>query len=106
MSNDKDLQWRPCDFTSAVVRADERPEHYVLEVTGEAKSSELVPVAKLSPRVYIERPDYWEIDVYERGDSPFLEKDHFDLSLSLDRCRGIKGIRVVGRRSSKQIDVP
>lgn len=105
MVSDKEPQWRPCDFSNAEVRVGD-PGHYVLQVSGEAKASEQTPIARLSPRVYVEQPDYWEIDVHEREDSPFVEKQRFTLTLPLNKYRGIKGIKVVGRKSSKQIDVP
>ena len=107
MTSDKEPepQWRQCDFSNAEVRAGD-VGHYVLEVSGEAKASELAPLAKLSPRVYVVQPDYWEIDVLERGDSPFNEKQRFTLTLPLDKCRGTKGIKVLGKRTSKQINVP
>lgn len=63
---------------------------------------------KLIPRVYVQRPEYWGIEVTGILPSgiclPTIAP--YSVALPLDGILGTKGIEVIGANRQEQIDVP
>jgi hypothetical protein len=97
---------RLIDFTRAEVRPGIVNGTFVLIVAGEA------PVAsmrvELVPAVYVQRPEFWEIEVVGclygpvclTGTKPYIE------ALPLDGITGTQGIVVVGASRRQRIPLP
>lgn len=68
--------------------------------------------AKLAPRIYQERPDYWGIEVAivhtltpANDVEPAIDALVFERSVPLTGITGIKGITVIGANQVKRIDI-
>jgi hypothetical protein len=62
---------------------------------------------RLSPLIYVRKPEYWGIEVV--GSVPGFclpVVSPYSVSLPLDHIIGTKGIEVIGAKKRKQIDVP
>lgn len=63
---------------------------------------------RLIPRIYIDRPEYWGIEVTGilPGGICLTATAPYSISLPLDGVLGTKGIEVIGANKQEQIDVP
>lgn len=93
-------------FTSADVVAGFVNETYFLNVDGSAPCYNMK--VSLQPRIYIQQPEYWGVEVVGCLEGGFCQKAIRDWSetISLDSIRGTKGIEVIGADKSKKIDIP
>lgn len=96
---------RLIDFSRAEVRPGFVTGTYILIVSG--TKPYLNMTVRLSPRIYIRRPEYWGIEVI--GSLPGMglpATAPYSVSLPLDGILGTKGIEVIGARKTKRFDVP
>ena len=96
---------RLINFTRAEVRPGFLPNTWILIVSG--TKPYLNMTVRLSPRIYIRRPTYWEIEVI--GSLPGMglpATAPYTVALPLDGIIGTKGIEVVGATKRKRILVP
>jgi hypothetical protein len=97
---------RRIEFENAEVRPGFVSNTYFLIVTGNASCMNMQ--VRLEPRIYIQQPEYWGIEVVGcltgsvclPAQLPFLE------SIPLEGITGTKGIEVVGATHTEKIDVP
>lgn len=63
---------------------------------------------ELVPRIYIQQPDYWGIEVTGTlpGGICLPATAPYDVALPLDGILGKKGIEVIGSNKQEEIDVP
>jgi hypothetical protein len=68
--------------------------------------------ARLAPRIYQERPDYWGIEVAivhtltpANDAEPAIDALVFERSVPLTGITGVKGITVIGANQVKRIDI-
>jgi hypothetical protein len=97
---------RLIDFTRAEVRPGIVNGTFVLIVAGEAPSVSMR--VELVPLVYVQRPDFWEIEVVGRVSGPVwlpATKPYVE-ALPLDGITGAQGIEVVGATRRQRIRVP
>jgi hypothetical protein len=62
---------------------------------------------RLSPRVYIQQPDYWGVEVV--GTLPGVglpATAPYTVALPLDGIRGKKGVEVIGASTGKKLENP
>ena len=98
--------YRLIDFTRAEVRPGIVNGTFVLIVAGEAPAASMR--VELVPAVYIQRPDFWEIEVVGclsgpvclPGTKPYVE------ALPLDGITGTQGIEIVGASRRQRIRLP
>lgn len=81
------------------------PGGYSLIVRGEAPCLNMI--VQLLPRIYIECPDYWVIEVvgYLPGGFCLTATQPFTRTIPLNGITGSRGIEVRGARRSEQIDL-
>jgi hypothetical protein len=96
---------RLIDFDKAQVVPGFFPKTFFLIVTG-TKPWVAMDV-ELRPRIYIKRPDYWEIEVdgCQSGIGLPMEMPYY-VALDIPQSLGTKGIEVVGATRREQINVP
>lgn len=98
-------QGRIIGFDGAELKRSPMQNGWFLSVSGVAP--EAGKVARLAPRLYQERPDYWGIEVVairlDAGgdDGPCSGK----LSIPLEGITGLKGIAVIGANRVITLDV-
>jgi hypothetical protein len=95
---------RLIDFTSAEVHPGFLPDTWILVVSGKKPYANMT--VRLSPLIYVRRPEFWEIEVI--GSLPGIGLPMtapYTVSLQLD-VLGTKGIEVVGATKRKRIPVP
>ena len=96
---------RLINFTRAEVHPGFVPNTWILVVSGTKPYVNMT--VRLSPLVYIRRPEFWEIEVI--GSLPGMglpATAPYTVSLPLDGIIGTKGIEVVGASKRKRIPVP
>lgn len=96
---------RRINFTSAKVHPGIVPGSFILAVTG--TKPYLNMTVRLSPLIYIQRPEYWGIEVI--GSLPGFgipTTAPYAVSLPLDGILGKKGIEVMGANKKLKIKVP
>ena len=96
---------RLINFTRAEVRPGFVPNTWILIVSG--TKPYLNMTVRLSPLIYIRRPEYWGIEVI--GSLPGMglpATAPYTVSLPLDGILGTKGIEVIGASKKKRIVVP
>jgi hypothetical protein len=96
---------RLINFTRAEVRPGFLPNTWILIVSG--TKPYLNMTVRLSPLIYIRRPDYWGIEVI--GSLPGIGLPGtapYTVSLPLDGILGTNGIEVIGATKRKKIVVP
>lgn len=96
---------RLINFTRAEVRPGFLPQTWILIVSG--TKPYLNMTVRLSPLIYIRRPEYWGIEVI--GSLPGIglpATAPYTVSLPLDGILGTKGIEVIGASRRKKIPVP
>ena len=98
---------RLIDFAKAKVVAGIAPDTWFLLVSGDKPWLNMT--VNLIPVIYIDRPEYWHIEVVGClvGISPAVVTP-YDVSLEImpDFGVGTKGVNVVGATKSEPIDVP
>jgi hypothetical protein len=97
---------RLIDFTRAEVRPGIVNGTFVLIVAGEAPSTSMR--VELVPLVYVQRPDFWEIEVVGCVSGPVwlpATKLYVE-ALPLDGITGTQGIEVVGANRRQRIRLP
>jgi len=95
--------WHPVDFETASVDA----AFVTLTVSGNMPNMGSKLGVKLQPRVYVDRPEYWAIDVlWDRDGALFTSLAPYTVTLDLKACTGSAGIEVVGKRSALKIARP
>lgn len=82
------------------------PETWILIVSGEKPCVNMD--VQLIPRIYIDKPDYWGIEVtgYVPGGICLTAVVPYTAELPLDGVIGKKGIEVIGANKQEEIDVP
>lgn len=96
---------RLLDFTDAEILSGIVNDTFFLTVSG--KKPYINMDVKLFPLIYIQQPDYWEIEVV--GILPPIglpATGDYTVSIALDSIRGKKGIEVVGATGRKRLEVP
>jgi hypothetical protein len=96
---------RRIDFTKAEIRPGVVNNTYFLVVTG-TKPYVAVQVT-LVPRIYVTRPEYWQIEVV--GCLPGISLPRlapYSVTIPLDGITGTKGVEVVGATKSKKMTHP
>ncbi|MGW6917910.1 hypothetical protein ACWGB8_29445 [Kitasatospora sp. NPDC054939] len=96
---------RIIDFDEARVVPGIVPGTFILVVSGEMPYVNMT--VRLSPLVYVERPEYWGIEVV--GSLPGIglpTTAPYTVSLPLDGILGTRGIEVIGANRTEQIAVP
>jgi hypothetical protein len=101
---------RIIDFDIAELRKVPFQDSLYLWVEGQLPSSAVE--AKLAPRIYHDRPDYWGIEVAvvtkpSSGVAPNAVgvSLKFERSIPLTGITGIRGISVIGANQSRRIDI-
>jgi hypothetical protein len=101
---------RIIDFEVAELRKLPFQDSLYLWVQGHLPSADFE--AKLAPRFYHDRPDYWGIEVavvsVPRSDNDLSAANtslSFERSVPLTGITGTKGITVIGANQIKQIDI-
>lgn len=94
------------DFDKAEVRPGFVSGTFILIVRGNAPCLDMK--VQLMPLVYVQQPEYWEIEVVGCLPGPFCidESRPFTESLALDGIRGKRGIEVVGANKRQRIELP
>ena len=94
------------DFDKAEVRPGIVNGTWILVVRGDAPCANMR--IELVPLIYIQRPDYWEIEVVGCVAGPVClpQTKLFTEALPLDGVLGTAGIEVVGASRRQQIRVP
>lgn len=98
---------RLIDFERAdVLTLESFPPQHVLSVTG--TKPYLNMEVNLVPRVHIQRPDYWGIEVVGRlpGGVGLPTEASYTVSINLSGITGTEGIEVIGATRSEKIEVP
>jgi hypothetical protein len=105
MSNPPSESCRRIDFSDARVERAGPDDSPVLLVRGMAPCINMRVF--LSPWVYLERPDYWTIEVVACLPSGFCipALKPFEESLPLAGLVGRKGIEVLGNSGARQIEI-
>ena len=96
---------RLINFTRAEVRPGFLPNTWILIVSGTKPYANMT--VRLSPLIYIRRPEYWGIEVI--GSLPGIGipmTAPYTVSLPLDHTLGTKGIEVIGASRRQRIPVP
>lgn len=96
---------RLINFTRAEIHPGFVPNTWILVVSGTKPYVNMT--VRLSPLIYIRRPEFWEIEVI--GSLPGIGLPMtapYTVSLPLDGIIGTKGIEVVGATKRKRIVVP
>ena len=96
---------RLINFTRAEVRPGFLPKTWILIVSGTKPYVNMT--VRLSPLIYIRRPEFWEIEVI--GSLPGIGLPMtapYTVALPLDGITGTKGVEVVGASKRKRIRVP
>jgi len=96
---------RLINFTRAEIHPGFVPNTWILVVSGTMPYVNMT--VRLSPLIYIRRPEFWEIEVI--GSLPGIGLPMtapYSVSLPLDGIIGTKGIEVVGASKRKRIPVP
>ncbi len=78
---------------------------YVLIVRGEKPYLNME--VRLTPRIYVVQPEYWDIEVV--GTLPGIglpATEAYSVFIPLEGIRGTKGIKVIGSSQETTIDVP
>ena len=95
---------RLIDFSDAEVRSMFLNNTYILIVVGTKPYSNMDVM--LVPRIYVEQPEFWEIEVVGCLNGLGLPAEApFHVSLPLSSCRGKKGIDVIGMTSRKRFEI-
>ena len=96
---------RLIDFERAEVRPGFVPDTFVLIVSGTVPCANMR--VELIPVVYIQRPDYWEIEVvaFLRGPICLPQVRKYTETIPLDGVMGTAGIEVVGATRRERIRV-
>lgn len=96
---------RIIDFDEAKVVPGIVPGTFILVVSGVMPYMNMT--VRLSPLVYIERPEYWGIEVIGSLSGIGLPVTApYTVSLPLDGILGTRGIEVIGANRTEQIVVP
>src|SRR5829696_2675019 len=96
---------RLINFTRAEIHPGFVPNTWILVVSGKKPYANMT--VRLSPLIYVRRPEFWEIEVI--GSLPGIGLPMtapYTVSLQLDGILGTKGIEVVGATKRKRIPVP
>jgi len=96
---------RLINFTRAEVRPGFLPKTWILIVSGTKPYANMT--VRLSPLIYIRRPEYWGIEVI--GSLPGIGipvTAPYTVSMQVDQTLGTKGIEVIGASRRKKIPVP
>lgn len=96
---------RLINFTRAEVRPGFLPNTWILIVSGTKPYANMT--VRLSPLIYIRRPEYWGIEVI--GSLPGIGipvTAPYTVSMQVDQTLGTKGIEVIGASRRKKILVP
>jgi hypothetical protein len=88
------------------------PSHESLYLWVKGRMTIAGHIAKLAPRIYYGRPDYWGIEVAAIA-SPTADSDDggagdivsFECSVPLTGITGIRGVAVIGANQVKRIDI-
>lgn len=96
---------RTIPFEEATVRPGFVNDTWFLTVSGQAPCLNME--VRLSPRIYIDCPEYWGIEVTGslQGGFCLTAMKPFVVTIPLDGIVGSKGIEVIGGRRSEQIEV-
>lgn len=94
------------DFEDAQVIGGFVNDTYFLFVSG--KKPNLNMKVRLLPRVYVQRPEYWGIDLVGcvEGDVSLPATGPYVVSLPLGGITGTKGVAVIGKTKGMKLDVP
>ena len=97
---------RLADFATAEVRPGFVPNTFFLIVSGTVPCTNMR--VELIPVVYVQRPDYWEIEVVACLSGPIClpEVRKYTETIPLDGILGTAGIEVVGATRRQRIRVP
>ncbi len=97
---------RLVDFETAEVRPGFVPNTFFLIVSGTVPCANMR--VELVPLVYIQRPDYWEIEVVGCLPGPIClpQVRKYTETIPLDGILGKAGIEVVGATRTERIRVP
>ncbi|MEV6973099.1 hypothetical protein [Kitasatospora sp. NPDC093806] len=96
---------RIIDYEEARVVPGIVPETFILVVRGTLPYLNMT--VRLSPLVYIRRPEYWGIEVIGSLHGLGLTATApYTVSLPLDGVLGTRGIEVIGANRTEQIAVP
>ncbi|WP_444901418.1 hypothetical protein ACJJIG_18030 [Microbulbifer sp. SSSA007] len=103
-SGNKSEEHKLLDFTKFKVIKGHSGD-YVLTVWGK-NDPDIIP--SLEPRIYVVKPDYYEIEVIGvlSGGVPSKKVKKFPLSIDLKNYMGEKGIEVIGATKSVKWDLP
>ena len=96
---------RLINFTRAEVRLGFLPNTWILIVSGKKPYANMT--VRLSPLIYVRRPEYWGIEVI--GSLPGIGipmTAPYTVSLQVDHTLGTKGIEVIGATRRQRIPVP
>jgi hypothetical protein len=96
---------RLINFTQAEVHPGFLDDTWILVVSGTKPYANMT--VRLSPLIYVRRPEYWEIEVI--GSLPGMGLPMtapYTVSLQLDSSLGTEGVEVVGATKRKRIRVP
>lgn len=93
-------------FESAVVRPGFVNDTYILIVRGEAPCLNMK--VQLVPRIYIDCPDYWGIEVVGTlpGGICLTAMKPYVLTFALTGVTGSSGIEVIGANKKEKFEVP
>jgi len=92
------------DFDKAQVVAGPANDMHFLIVAGEKPW--VTMNASLQPRIYVDKPDYWQIEVVGRQSGVGLPTTGpYSISIDLSASRGRKGVEVVGAAKTQRIDI-
>lgn len=95
---------RLIDFDSVEVRPMFVNDTFLLIVSGTKPWISMK--VELVPLIYIQRPDYWEIEVVATQSGFGLPATApYVATLDISHVRGIKGIEVVGATDRKKVDI-
>ncbi|MBP0448368.1 MULTISPECIES: hypothetical protein [unclassified Kitasatospora] len=96
---------RIIDFDEAKAVPGIVPGTFILVVNGVMPYLNMT--VRLSPLVYIQRPDYWGIEVVGSLHGVGLPATApYTVSLPLDGILGTRGIEVIGANRTERIDLP
>jgi hypothetical protein len=99
------LTYRRIDFESAQVEPGLLPNNWFLTVSGRKPWASMT--VELVPLVYIQRPDYWGIEIVacQKGIGIPLEVP-YSVVLEITNVLGTAGIEVIGATKCKKLKVP
>ncbi len=92
---------RLVDFDEAIIKSGPMGGTRFLRVRGTMPEEGFS--AKLAPRIYSTKPDYWVIEVAALMTRGATERD-FEISIPIDGVTGTKGIIVRGATREERID--